>query len=121
MSTWRGDALVVAACAAAVLASATAFGPARGVARVALIETRDGQSARMALDHDATLSIVGRRGPSTIEVRAGRARFVDSPCPQKLCVRAGWLERAGDSSACVPNGVSLRLLGDDPAYDAITY
>lgn len=117
----RGDLVVIALCAAVVAGSALAFAPAGGTAHTALIETRDGQRATMALAHDARLELRGRRGPFIIEVRDGRARFLNSDCPQKLCVRAGWLTHAGETSACVPNGASLTLVGDDPAYDALTF
>jgi hypothetical protein len=117
----RGDLVVVALCAAAVAASAWALAPDGGVAHSALIETHDGRRTALALARDARLELRGRRGPFTIEVRGGRARFLDSDCPQKLCVRAGWLSRAGESSACVPNGASLTLIGDDRDYDALTF
>ena len=121
MSSWRGDLVVVALCAALVAASAVALAPAGGIARTALVETRRGERQALALDHDAVLRVAGTRGVSVIEVRGGRARFLDSDCPQKLCVRAGWLARAGEASACVPNGVSLRLVGFDPDYDAVSH
>lgn len=117
----RGDLVVIGACAALVAASAVLFAPPGGVAHTALVETADGERLALPLDRDATHALPGRRGRFTIEVRAGRARFLDSDCPQKLCVRSGWLERAGESSACVPNGASLTLIGDDPAYDALTF
>lgn len=117
----RGDLVVIALCVAFVAASALAFAPAGGVAHAALIETSAGARIELALDRDARHEVRGRRGPSVIEVAGGRARFLDSDCPQKLCVRAGWLERAGEASACVPNGVSLTLVGADPAYDALTF
>ncbi len=117
----RGDLVVVVVCAALVAASALLLAPRGGVAHTALIETHDGRRESLALDHDAELTVAGRRGASVIEVRAGRARFLDSDCPQKLCVRAGWLARAGETMACVPNGVSLTLLGDEPDYDALSF
>ena len=120
MSTWRGDLIVIAACAAGVAASGGAFAPPAGAARVALVETRGGGRHALPLSHDARLTVDGRRGATTVEVRDGRARILASSCPQKLCVRAGWLEQAGDATACVPNGVSLRLVGGDPIHDAVT-
>jgi hypothetical protein len=117
----RGDLVVIALCAALIAASAVAFRPPGGIAHTALVETAAGERTTMALTTDARLVVRGRRGLSTIEVRDGRARFLDSDCPQKLCVRAGWLARAGETAACVPNGVSLTLVGDDPAYDALTF
>lgn len=117
----RGDLVVIAACAALVAASAVLLAPAGGVAHAALVETADGRRTALPLDRDATLAVAGRRGTTMVEVRAGRARVLDSDCPQKLCVRAGWLARAGEASACVPNGVSLTLVGADPDFDALTF
>jgi len=116
----RGDALVLAACAALIAASFVLLAPRAGVARSALVETSRGERRELALDRDARLAFVGRRGLTTVEVRDRQARILDSACEQKLCLRAGWLVRAGESSACLPNGVTLRLLGADPDYDALT-
>lgn len=117
----RADLVVIALCAALVAASAWLLAPAGGAAHTALVELHDGSRRALPLDRDATLELQGRRGPFLVEVRDGRARVLDSDCPQKLCVRAGWLARAGESTACVPNGATLTLVGDDPAYDALAF
>jgi hypothetical protein len=116
----RGDALVIALCAALVAASFAWSTRPRGTPHSALVETSAGERRELPLARDGRFTFAGRRGPAIVEVRGGRARFLDSSCHQKLCVRAGWLARAGDASACLPNGVTLRLLGDEPAYDAVT-
>jgi hypothetical protein len=46
-----------------------------------------------------------------IEMEAGRARVVSSPCRDKLCVRAGWLERPGDVAVCLPQRVVVEIRG----------
>ncbi len=76
---------------------------------------------RLALDHAQRIEIGGRLGASVLEVAQGRARFVDSPCPGKLCVHAGWLRHTGESSFCLPNGVGLRITGLHEVYDAINF
>lgn len=119
--TWRGDLVVVTLCAAGVVASAAWWTPPGGAAHTALIETRGGERHALPLAIDTRVTVVGRRGATLIEVRDGRARILESACPRQHCVRAGWLKEAGEASACVPNGVSLRLIGDDPAYDAISF
>lgn len=79
-----------------------------------LVEIRDaaGQVQRLPLSVDRELQVMGREGYSTIRIRGGRVRFVDSPCRNRICVHSGWHEHAGDAAACAPNGVSLRLVGD---------
>lgn len=42
----------------------------------------------------------------------GRIRFEWADCPDKTCVHTGWLTRAGQSAACLPNRVLVKLVGD---------
>lgn len=66
--------------------------------------------------------------PKTVEVRGVRielsaagAWVVASDCPDALCVKAGLLSRAGESAVCLPNRVSVRILGGAPRdADAVT-
>ncbi|MYI60489.1 MAG: hypothetical protein F4105_02245, partial [Gemmatimonadetes bacterium] len=42
------------------------------------------------------------------------ARVLSAPCVHKICMRRGWIQRAGDVAACVPNGLVLRIAGAAP-------
>lgn len=75
----------------------------------------------LPLAEDRQLAVAGVLGDSHIEIKHAEARFVDSPCSNKLCVLHGWLQHAGETTACLPNQVSLRILGRDPRYDAINF
>jgi len=46
-----------------------------------------------------------------IEIDGSRARVTDSPCRDKLCVHAGWLERPGDVAVCLPQRVIVEIRG----------
>jgi len=54
-----------------------------------------------------------------IEIEGNRARIVDSPCRDKLCLRAGWLERPGDVAVCLPQRVIVEIRGTGRGVDAI--
>ena len=73
------------------------------------------------LSPDRTLHIHGPLGDSVIEVSHGRARFISSPCRGQVCVQTGWLQATGDIAACLPNRISLTLLGRHPRYDSINF
>lgn len=75
----------------------------------------------VSLDQTRTLTVQGPLGPSTIEIDRGKVRFVDSPCRNKLCIRAGWLSRGGEFAACLPNRISLVVIGREQRYDAINF
>lgn len=76
---------------------------------------------RLPLAEDRMLEIRGEMGISRIEIKDARARFVDSPCANKICILHGWQRHAGETTACLPNQVSLRILGRDARYDAINF
>ncbi|MGI6131666.1 MAG: NusG domain II-containing protein [Bacillota bacterium] len=59
-----------------------------------------------------TIRVEGPLGITVVEVEGTRAHVVSSPCPDKICIRMGWLERAGDYAACLPNRVLVEV-GDE--------
>ena len=49
----------------------------------------------------------------------GTIAFVESDCPDKVCIHSGRLGHSGQSAACLPNGLVLRIVRqgggtDDP-------
>lgn len=90
-------------------------------AQRALITSLDQAPREISLRHDTDLTIHGPLGDSILEVRKGRLRFVASPCRGKQCIHSGWLSRVGDFAACLPNRVSVTLLGATANYDGVSY
>lgn len=116
-----GDLLLITLCAALVGAAYWFAWQPAGTARAVLVRGGDEPARRITLDRERELSITGSRGQSRIAVRPGGVRFLSSPCRGKHCIHSGWLEQAGDFAACLPNGVSLTILGGDDDYDGIGY
>jgi len=71
------------------------------------------------LKTDRTVEIPGAAGNTKVEIAGGKARILDSPCPNKTCVAAAPLSRQGDWSACLPNKVILRVEGGDLSGDGL--
>ena len=38
----------------------------------------------------------------------GRISFAEADCPDKVCVRSGWLSRPGSIAACIPGNLILK-------------
>ena len=76
----------------------------------------------LSLEEDQTREITGRDGIRVvIRIEDGRACFEESGCPDQICVHSGWLSSTGQSAACVPAGVALRIIGgEDDGLDAVT-
>ena len=91
--------------------------------RAAKLRIRQGNSiyATLSLDQERTLDISGPLGNTRIVIHQGQARFVSSPCRNQYCVHQGWLSRAGQVAICLPNQVSLELLGARKNYDSLNY
>jgi hypothetical protein len=85
------------------------------------IQTSNNAPVTEELFPDRTLHIKGSLGESVIEINNGRARFISSPCRGQVCVHSGWLHTSGDIAACLPNRVSLTMLGQHPRFDTINY
>lgn len=79
------------------------------------------QPVVLALSQDRSVSIHGALGPSILEIRDGRVRFVDSPCIGRYCIHAGWLSRSGHVAACLPNGIVAEVIGSGQQFDAISF
>ena len=59
------------------------------------------------LDENQTFYII----PNVIfEIRDGRIAFIESDCPDQICVRTGFIGQEGQMAACLPNRLVLSLL-----------
>lgn len=67
------------------------------------------------------LHIHGRIGDAHISIAQGKVRFKQSPCNNQYCVHQGWLSRAGQVAICLPNQISLQLIGAKKTYDSLNY
>jgi hypothetical protein len=74
-----------------------------------------------SLSQSRELSINGPLGITKILIKNGQVRFVSSPCRNHYCVHQGWLKHDGQVEICIPNQISLELLGQAPLYDSINY
>ena len=58
----------------------------------------------------------------TLVAENGTIAFLESDCPDALCVQAGKLSARGDVAACVPNATVVSLKGEGRAeVDAVAY
>lgn len=79
------------------------------------------ESAVVSLYKNQRIKIPGTLGVSLLEIKDGRVRFVDSPCHGKQCVHSGWLDLSGEFAACLPNRISVQVIGREPRFDAINF
>ena len=111
-------AFIALSVAAAVISVAAAAGDEKASV---LVVTAPSGEYRYALDKNVSAAIGGALGDSVIAIENGRARFIDSPCDNKLCVLHAPLSDSGHWSACLPNQIMLRIEGNsDQDIDIFT-
>ena len=73
------------------------------------------------LNQSRNLRIHGVLGDSLISIMQGKVRFKQSPCHNQYCVHQGWLSHSGQVAICIPNQISLQLLGAKSPYVSLNY
>lgn len=77
-----------------------------------------------AMDRDQELDFEGPIGITHVSINNGKVRVVSSPCRDKICVNAGWLNAYPDWTACLPNRLILRVVAGEPEQgtpDAVSF
>lgn len=75
----------------------------------------------VSLSRDQQIEVPGPLGTSIISIRDRKARIASDPSPRQYCVRQGWLQQAGEIAICLPNQVSVELVGSRKKYDSLNY
>ena len=68
------------------------------------------------LNVDQVFSVAERPGV-VFEVRDGAIAFIESNCPDQVCVHAGFLSSPWHFAACLPNLLLLSVQGEIPPRD----
>jgi hypothetical protein len=75
----------------------------------------------VSLARNQKIEVPGPLGISVIAVENRKARIASDPGPRQYCVRQGWLQQAGEIALCLPNQVSVELVGSHKRYDSLNY
>lgn len=70
------------------------------------------------LDNDTVLNIE-QRPEVVLQILNGGIGFIESDCPDQVCIHSGFLTRPGQVAACLPNGLTLMVLGKSIEHDNI--
>ncbi len=115
-----GDWLVLVLAALLVYLSFVSFWQNTAAAKVQ-ISVADKVYATYSLNQAREIHVRGPLGEAVIQIAKGKARFAKSPCTSQYCVHQGWLNKAGQVAICIPNQISLELVGEAKPYDTLNY
>ena len=117
----RAGDLGVLLAGAGLVAALTVFAWSGDRGDTAVIRAAGQVIQTATLTHAQRFSVSGPLGATQIEIEPGRARIARDPSPRQLCVKQGWLTQSGQAALCLPNQVSLELLGGEKNYDSLNY
>lgn len=95
------------------------FKQTSGRAETLIVQMEQQKPIEYPLNQDRLLELNGRIGKSLLEIKQGKVRFVHSVCRNQFCVFHGWLSTPGDTTACLPNRISISLKGYSTQFDAL--
>jgi len=75
---------------------------------------------KVPLSENREIVVDGPLGHSHIEVKDGKVRMLDSPCPLKICVKTGYIDGPNDMIVCLPNRIIVNITGEEK-LDGITW
>ena len=116
-----GDWLVLGIALLLVVTAYSSFWGSSLYGNQAAIFVEGKHKSSIDLYENRLFKIKGKLGESELQVMDGKIRFLSSPCDGKQCVYTGWISQSGEIAACVPNGVSVRILGPDPRFDTMNF
>lgn len=74
----------------------------------------------LAREQNRVFQVKTAGGVNTVEIRDGKIRVKDADCPDKTCVRMGWLDSAAMPIVCLPHGLVIEFVDADGGVDAIS-
>ena len=77
--------------------------------------------ATYSLNQELKKQIHGPKGVTEIIIDKGKVRFSSAPCPKKYCIHQGWINKANQIIVCIPNKISISIVGSKKKYDSINY
>ena len=81
----------------------------------------DGEKVKEVNLSDTSENFEFSVGNCVLSVEEEKIRFVSSDCPDKLCIKSGYLSKNGDTAACLPNKVVVKIETKKEKLDAVAY
>lgn len=73
------------------------------------------------LDEDAEFTIKDGEFENKIKIHDNGVEVVEANCPDKVCVKTGFINKPSQSIVCIPNKINIKIIDEksDDKIDAI--
>lgn len=87
----------------------------------ALVQVQQEQRYRLDLQKETELVVEDETGFNKIKVKDGAIAVTEADCPDKVCVRTGYISKTGEVIACLPHELTVTISGADAKEDAMVH
>ncbi|GKX28133.1 lipoprotein [Vallitalea longa] len=75
---------------------------------------------RIKLSEEKEIRIDGTNGYNIIKIHDDGVEIVESDCPDKICVKTGFITQVGKTIVCLPHKIYIEIVGREDELDAIS-
>lgn len=79
----------------------------------------ESERIELSLSENKTMNVTSNGITLSVVIENKSVRVEHSDCPNLDCVNMGEISRVGDSVACVPARVYIKIVGGDDGHDAV--
>ena len=73
--------------------------------------------SRIDLTKDGDIRVPGRENV-VLRVKKRSVAFIISDCPDKVCIKTGYISQPGQAAVCLPNRTAVKIVYVKPDIDA---
>ena len=108
------EAVIIGIILFGSIAAAVIINRSGGGQRTAVISCGDVRH-ELSLDRDGLFRFDDI--DADFEVKNGKIRLTEASCPDKICEKTGYIGSSGQSIICVPNKITVAVVGSDESFD----
>ena len=108
-----GDKILVAILILLGITSFFATNMKRQPGETCSIEVSGELKHHLKLSENQEILVHGPIGETVIKIKNHKVRVTHSDCPEKICVKTGWIHKTGEFIVCVPNKVVIKIDGEN--------
>lgn len=96
----------------AALLFASRLGKRAGGAVVVRVEGEKRETYSLVIDGVYTLN----GGTNVLEIKDGKARMIEAKCPDHYCMNQGSVRSTGETITCLPNKLTVTVVGGEDGF-----
>lgn len=79
------------------------------------------RSLDLSDQEDFEFTVTYKGSSNVVEVKDGKIRVKEADCPDKTCVKTGWLSSSAMPIVCLPNRLVIEFADNESEVDAVAW